>query len=214
MSVVLARLRAEARWRWRAWLALAVLTGVVGGSVIAALAGARRTDTAYPRFLAGTNGFDVLVTNGGTTAENANRVFDFEAIRSRPEVADAAKLHIYVPTGTTPSGRPVGVEDVVVLSDADGRFGRELNRARLLEGRLPRGAHELAITFLAGDQLGLQVGDVLPLRLTGPAAAGSAFGGPPESFRIVGEVAMAGGFPPLTGGLPPLVLLSPSYVQA
>jgi hypothetical protein len=185
----------------------------VGGVVIAALAGAWRTDTAYPRFVAGTNAFDVLVTNGGTTAENANRVFDFDEIRARPEVADAAILHIYVPTGTTPSGRPVGVADIVVLGDGEGRFGRDLTRARVLRGRLPQGADELAVTFLAGDQLGLRVGDVLPLQLAGPVGAGSDAGGPMETFRIVGEVAMAGGFPPLTGGLPPLVLLSPSYVQ-
>ncbi|MDP8937079.1 MAG: hypothetical protein M3O23_05030 [Actinomycetota bacterium] len=48
--MTLLRLRAEARARWRAWLGLAVLAGLVGGATIAALAGARRTETAYPRF--------------------------------------------------------------------------------------------------------------------------------------------------------------------
>ncbi|HET7720293.1 MAG TPA: hypothetical protein VFK43_10030, partial [Acidimicrobiales bacterium] len=182
MAVVLARLRAEARTRWRAWLGLAVIAGVVGGAVIAALAGARRTDTAYPRFVAGTKAFDVLVPNGGTTPENANRVFDFEQIRRLPEVEDVTLPRIYVPTGTTPSGRAFGVQDIVVLGDAEGRFGRELNRARVIEGRLPEAPDELAVTFLAGDALGVGVGDVLQLQLAGPAAPGPA----PEAFTIVG----------------------------
>ena len=51
MGAVWLRLRAELRHQWRAWLALAVLLGVIGGMALTAAAGARRTDTAYPRFL-------------------------------------------------------------------------------------------------------------------------------------------------------------------
>lgn len=210
MHIVLVRLRAEARTRWRAWLGLAVIAGMVGGGIIAALAGARRTDTAYPRFLAGTKAFDVLVINGGTTADNANRVLDFEQIRRLPEVEDASVLHTYIPTGTTPSGRAVDVQDAVFLGDPADRFGRELNRTKVLEGALPLAPDELAVTFLAAEELGVGVGDVLRLQLAGPVGAAPE----PEPFRIVGKVAMQGGFPPLTGGLPPLVLLSPAYAQA
>jgi len=84
MTALLLRLRAEAKSRWRAWATVAVLAGLVGGGSIAALAGARRTETAYDRFLEGTNAFDVLVTNGGTTATNTNRQFDFEELARRP----------------------------------------------------------------------------------------------------------------------------------
>ncbi len=44
----------------------------------------------------------------------------------------------------------------------------------------------------------------------GPSAEGGALG----AFRVVGIVAMAGGFPPLTGGLPPPVILSQEYARA
>ena len=80
ISLVLVRLRSEARARWRDWLVLAVLAGLAGGATIACLAGARRTETAYPRFLKGTRAFDVLVTNGGTTKDNINRQFDFDRV--------------------------------------------------------------------------------------------------------------------------------------
>ena len=40
------------RASWRGWTALAVLIALAGGAVLTAVAGAIRTDTAYPRFLA------------------------------------------------------------------------------------------------------------------------------------------------------------------
>ena len=56
------RLRAELRQQWRAWLALALLLGVIGGIALTAAAGARRTDTAYPRFLRDSHAADLLVS--------------------------------------------------------------------------------------------------------------------------------------------------------
>ena len=49
MGAVWMRLRAELRAGWRSLLGLALVAGLAGGLVIAAAAGARRTDTAYER---------------------------------------------------------------------------------------------------------------------------------------------------------------------
>jgi hypothetical protein len=51
---------AELRRRWRSWLAIALLVGVVGGLVLAAAAAGRRTENAFPRFVAA-HGFDTIV---------------------------------------------------------------------------------------------------------------------------------------------------------
>ena len=216
VTAILLRLRAEARARWRAWLGLAVLAGLVGGVATAALTGARRTETAYPRFLTGTAAFDVLATNGGTTPENINRQFDFDEVARLPMVADTAVVSYYFPSGRAPSGRPLSASDLTPLASRDGRFGTELNGVRVLKGRLPRGEREVAVSFLAGDRLGVGVGGALELQLSGPgaAAASDPGGGRPEPFHVVGVVAVQGGFPPLTGGLPPPVLLSPAYAEA
>lgn len=48
MATVWLLLRADMRQRWRALLSLTLLLGVVGGVVLTAATGARRTDTAYP----------------------------------------------------------------------------------------------------------------------------------------------------------------------
>ena len=51
MATVWLLLRADLRRRWRALLGLALILGLAGGVVITAAAGARRTETAYPRLL-------------------------------------------------------------------------------------------------------------------------------------------------------------------
>src|SRR5215212_2029936 len=63
MSAVWMRLRSEMRARWRSWLGLALLIGIAGGAAVAAAVGARRTETAYPRFVQAQKGYD-LVTGG------------------------------------------------------------------------------------------------------------------------------------------------------
>jgi hypothetical protein len=61
-------LRAESRGRWRAWLSVALLAGAFAGVVTAAAAGARRTDSAYPRLLAWSKAPDMLVVSGYSAA--------------------------------------------------------------------------------------------------------------------------------------------------
>lgn len=46
---------------WPGWVALVLLVGLAGGAVLAAVAGARRTASAYPRFLVASRASDVLV---------------------------------------------------------------------------------------------------------------------------------------------------------
>ena len=203
---------------------VAVLAGVLGGATVAALAGARRTETAYPRFLESTRAADVLVTNGGTTPENVNRQFDFDELARLPLVAEAVRFNYYFPTGTAPSGRTIVGGDMSPFAPADGRFGRDMNRAHVLSGHLPRGQSELALTVAAAELGRLKLGDEVHLGLFGPEAlavgptAEAETAGPPlEAFRVVGIVAMQGGFPPVSnvaGGLPPPVLLSPEYARA
>ncbi len=56
----------EVRGRWRALASLALLLGLVGGVVLGAAAGARRTDTAYPRLRAWGNASQLSVVPEGT----------------------------------------------------------------------------------------------------------------------------------------------------
>src|SRR5215475_3910903 len=117
MGAVWLRLRAELRHQWRAWLALAVLLGAIGGIALAAAAGARRTDTAYPRFLRASHAAQlaVLPTQSGFRGY-------FRAVARLPQVsaaASAAFLQMSLPgPGASPFSRltaeasPAGGEGV------------------------------------------------------------------------------------------------------
>src|ERR1700733_12670852 len=64
-------LRTDLRRKWRAMLGLALLLGLIGGVVLTAVAGARRTDTAYPRLLTWANAtqVDLLPAANGFAAD-------------------------------------------------------------------------------------------------------------------------------------------------
>lgn len=215
MGFVRARLWADARRGWRSWVALALVAGVAWGGAIATFGGARRTETAYNRFLEGTERFDVLLTNG-STPDIINRQFDFGQVVRLPQVQDAAPVSYYFPSGATQSGRRLAATDITPFAATDGRFGTELNHAEVLQGRLATAEDDVAVSFLAADQYDIDVGDELSLSLTGPGAfAPDAAPSSPTPFRVVGVVAVQGAFPPLSpsGSIPPLVLLSPAYAR-
>src|SRR2546428_10391980 len=108
MSAVWMRMRSELRSRWRAWLGLALLFGLFGGAIIAAAAGARRTDSAYPRFLKVQNAYDSGVPLG--FFDPCCRALTFDEVRSIPVVATAIRFEGFpgpsaVGMGASPDAR-------------------------------------------------------------------------------------------------------------
>ncbi|CAN5444362.1 hypothetical protein BH18ACT1_BH18ACT1_13540 [soil metagenome] len=69
MGAVSYRARADLRGRWRSWVALVLLLGLLGGLSTALAAGARRTGTAHPRLIEAEQPFDVFLAEGGFSGE-------------------------------------------------------------------------------------------------------------------------------------------------
>jgi ABC-type lipoprotein release transport system permease subunit len=153
MRAVVYRFRSELRTRWRAWLAVALIAGITGGAVMALAAGARRTDTAYRRFLHAQDAYDVLMSlsTAGFGEQEAEEVFDAEDIDRLPQVAESA------PTGSFFVNLGAGVG---VLVPPDERIGTEVNRFRMLEGRRPDpdDPTEAVVSFTLAEQYDLEVG--------------------------------------------------------
>src|SRR5206468_5109363 len=148
----------ELSTRWQSWAGLALLAGLAGGVVLAAAAGARRTDTAYPRFLHASRASDVLVSPQGTGFGGY-----YAALGRLPEVrviAPVAGLFV-APLG------PGGTADLssIVAAPADGRFGHLTETPKLLAGRLPRPDQpgEIAVDQIGAQQLHLHVGSTLAM---------------------------------------------------
>jgi hypothetical protein len=144
------------RASWRGWAALAVLIALAGGVVLTAVAGAIRTDTAYPRFLAASRAADVLVAPAGPGAGGYDA-----AVAALPGVAGAAPLVDINAVPVSASGAPDNA--ATMFAALDGRFGRTLKIPKMLAGRLPAASapQEIAVTQIGAQQLHLRVGSTL-----------------------------------------------------
>jgi len=177
-------LRAESRRRWRAWLSLALLVGTFAGVVMAAVAGARRTDSAYPRLVAWSKPPDMVVFAG----EAPGFVTVPRATLARlPQVARAASALLLSPIA------PGGVN---MISPADGQMPGSFWRRKVLVGRLasPGRADEVNVSFTLAQERHLQVGDLLRIKLLTKRGKPVTF-----AFSVTGIDAAPIGFPPQVG---------------
>ncbi len=151
MAAVGLRFRAELTRRWRAWLALALILGLIGGAVLSFAAGARRTDSAYERFLRHQRASDVIV---------AKQVASFTSPAPPGPPLDPAaigKLPGVEAVSTAPFAYAFIGSGVGVVIPPDQRSADLINRLKILEGRRPDPTHptEVVVGFDFADQYGL-----------------------------------------------------------
>lgn len=221
MRPVWCRARTELRAYLRRTLGVVLLLGVVSGAVLAIAAGARRTDSAYPRFLRSHKAYDVAVVN---YPSDETAVFDFDELADLPMVAEAARA----PFEFINIGPGVGA-----VASMDGRIGRDINRFELLEGRAvdPGRPEEVVISFALAEREGLTVGSRFPFvdpaeleRIVADAppaerAEAQAFVEavgrvlPDGQLQVVGIEAAPGEFPPQFAGNGLLAHVTPALAR-
>jgi hypothetical protein len=150
--------RTAARRSWRQALVLAVLGGLLGAVALGAVASARRTATAYGRYLASARTSDVFVNVPGQLP-GLPAVAPAQLISALPGVAShAAYLGL--------NGAPVRHGHVIrsffvgsVNGSLDGEFFRQ-DRLTVVSGRLPRlgSTTELVLTPAVARALRTRVG--------------------------------------------------------
>jgi hypothetical protein len=198
MGVLWMRARAQLRGRARANLLLALLVGLAGALVLAAAAGARRSEAALPRLLAANQTVDasVIVLDSGPTGEKALR-----KVAALPEVGqafrltgwDAGALILGGADPAEPSGWHRQLGTVALDPGGSVAFGRPI----MVAGRLPdeRRPEEVAIDEELAARRGLEVGSpyrVAPFSFDqlAPAGEGRAVtpNGSAVDLRVVGIV--------------------------
>src|ERR1700733_894676 len=111
-----------ARARWKPWLAFALLVAVISGTVLTAAAGARRTETAFPRLLQADKAANVLVS-----PQNLGSPALYAAISRLPEVSSLAWVKILDMFLLDQSGKPItagpapGAPALFAAAPVDGR---------------------------------------------------------------------------------------------
>ena len=198
MGAVRLRFRAELRRRAAAWIGLGLLVGLAAGVAIAAAAGARRTESAYPRFLVAYKSEDVVFPDDGETPPPP----DLAKIERLPQVAEAARGKIFYSLG-----------DFAAFAPADETVGTRIHRFKVLSGRLtdPSRADEVLVGFAAAERLNLHVGSTFPLIEPEYEAEARKLGIENITLRVVGIEAAPGEFPPQYPGVSPLIHMTPTF---
>lgn len=162
-------LRIDFRRRWRSLLVLALLVAFAAATVLTAVAGARRGDTAVERLQQRTLPATVEVRPD-------DPAFDWDVVRGLPGVEAVALM---APTTWAIDGPGAGSE--AFEAPADGEFFRSVERPVLLSGRVPDPARagEAVVTPAFVRTHGLGVGDTVTVR---PADGATV------AVRIVGVV--------------------------
>jgi len=139
MGAVWMRARSEARSRWGASLAAVLLIGLGGGVVLGAISMGRRTDTAYQRFLASNNGYDVVTSSGASGAGLSP--LDIRAAAELPQIAQHRVADIFFFGARTDSGEVLPRGESAVIADPVPLGDDAVNRPKILSGRLPEAGH-------------------------------------------------------------------------
>ena len=221
------------------WVALALLIGVAGGAAIAVAAAARRTDTAYQRFLATSSPSDATITE---SKDFLTKDLDLDQVAALPEVERSAQASFLFFLGHTADGRPLSQIDFQPLAMSGGRWARRSTGGRCSRdaGSIPTGSTRRCsttrprarCTWASATSMTLQVHPphhvrpadrVVPRR---PARRGSRAPAPtarstrcrsttnprsrsPSSAIVTDPV----NFPPIPGQLEPFLRLTPAFTE-
>jgi FtsX-like permease family/MacB-like periplasmic core domain len=160
------RFRATFGRRWGGYLTLAVLIGLLGGVAMASLVAARRTDSSYPKFLAGTNPSDLIVQPNGGCCTYRDALHFVAQIGRLPHVKQMETATTVQAATITPHGGigTVLQSQVQLISSSDGMFSDQ-DRVTITAGRAVNPAHpdEVVASTRAAAALGLHVGSRVPV---------------------------------------------------
>jgi FtsX-like permease family len=189
LRVALYRLSATLRRQGAGYLTVVLLVGLLGGVALASIAGARRTQSSYPTFLASTNPSDMTVSTGPANSSGSSGSTSFA--REIARLAGVKRVRDLVSPTVIPLD-PQGVPrieleaELQVYGSLDGDL-LDQDRLTAVEGRLadPNRTDEIVMTSSAAHVVGVHVGQTVPLGFYTPAqTALPGFGTPHVAPRL------------------------------
>jgi len=202
LDVTWYRFKATFKRRWTSYLSVTVLIALVGGVSLGALAGARRTQSSFPTYVASTNPSTVelftsyLAPNlgddsgyrAGLNAEIAHLQLVRRAVTSVVFDGNIDLSHV---RGVHPNALP-GEAPPAILGSSDGGF-TEVDRISVVAGRLfsQNSPNEAVMNVRAAQEMGVRIGTTITVPFYSDAEILSTSNSPTPTWftiRIVGEI--------------------------
>ncbi|HJT38097.1 MAG TPA: hypothetical protein VJ818_06700, partial [Actinomycetota bacterium] len=180
MTAVLMRARSELRARLTSTLALILLVGIGAAAVMALGAGARRTDTAYPRFARAYKAANMVVYPSFNTQFAQ---LDYGKVAKLPQVEGSMVQHITYALNNFNVG----------FSANDPSNGTEVDRYKLLEGHQPINANDVLLPLWVANVNHWRVGTTHTIVFATSDQPPKPI---PTTVRVAGIEASPGEFPP------------------
>ncbi len=197
--VVQYRSRTTFAHQWGAYLSLVVLVALMGGIAMGSIAAARRTQSAYPAFLAATNASDLTMSTYGVTSNSSASNYSPRLTSEIAHLPEVKRVESWVGAQIVPlesDGAPNLTAPMNPVGSVDGLYFDE-DRATPVVGRManPKRADEFVTTALGAHLLGIHIGEVVPMGVYTAAQFSSAGFGTPQvapelriGVRLVGIV--------------------------
>jgi hypothetical protein len=186
MGAIVMLARSELSRRWRSVVVLTLLVAFSGAVVLALVAGARRTESSLARFEDASRSADVEFDAGDVTPA---QVDELRKVPGVDAVAQLQQLTLISRTG------PFANQFLPSAAQIDRRFGTEIDRARLIDGREAHldAVDELTISEGLASLLRLGVGDRISFDSFSPQDVQQADAtivphGPRVTLKVVGVV--------------------------
>ena len=165
LTVAWYRFRATFRRRWLGNLAIVLLIGLVGGVAMGSIAGARRTQSTFPAYLAATDASDLqfqtsLATNGFVSANLTQKLAHLPSVE---HIASSPDL-LVIPTG--PNGKALksafNDDDVQEVGSEGGMYFTQ-DRVTVAEGQMadPTSTNQMVATAEAARLSGWHLGETV-----------------------------------------------------
>ncbi|MEP7022420.1 MAG: hypothetical protein ABJB47_01120, partial [Actinomycetota bacterium] len=153
------RLRTTLRRDWAGYLAITLVVALLGGTAMASVAAARRTQSAFPRILAASHPSDLAVDVGEYKATNIREIAHLPQVRSAETYVALLALRAR-PNGFSNPLDPFN-EAIEFVGSLDGLYF-DHDRVIITSGRRanPQRASEIVISEQTASRFGLRVGQL------------------------------------------------------
>jgi hypothetical protein len=180
------RFRLDLPRRWTNYLALVILIAVVGGISLGSIAGARRSESAYPAFLKNTDPSDLAIDVG---------TYNPKILKEIGRLPNVTSIETYVSPNAGPvnqAGQPdlkspllASNSSLDPIASLNGLYFRQ-DRMTILRGTLPdpRRADQVVVNEFAAKLYGWHVGQVIRLGFFSNAQFGADGAPTSPSTRI------------------------------